>query len=311
MSKARRLLEAMAIVRRKKTLTAGELARDLGVSRRTALRYLQELSELGIPLASGPGRFGGFELIRENALPPVTFSVDEAVALYFVARSLASYRDLPFEADAARAVERLYDELPVRARGRVDALQDRFEFRVGRDPAPSPLLAPLLEAAVDGRVLAIRYRSARGTESRVIQPVGIYAENGRWFCPAYSFEREAMRLFRVDRVLDVKGSDIPAREDVRALTLDSYYQAYVHARAEFVDLHVKLTAEGVRRVAWGEGLTIHPDGSGEIRSRIEVANIPFFGRRFAMLAEDAIVWEPESLRRYIGQLALRLTALYP
>ena len=90
MSKSRRLLEALDLVRRRKSITAPELARDLGVSRRTALRYLQELSELGIPLASGPGPHGGYTLIRDNTLPPVTFSVDEAVALFFAYRSLTS-----------------------------------------------------------------------------------------------------------------------------------------------------------------------------------------------------------------------------
>ena len=311
MSKSRRLLEALDLVRRRKSITAPELARDLGVSRRTALRYLQELSELGIPLASGPGPHGGYTLIRDNTLPPVTFSVDEAVALFFAYRSLTSYRDLPFEADAGKALEKLYDELPAGARRRVDGLRDRFAFQVEDRHLPLPCLAPLLLAAVEGAVLRIDYRSSRGVEPRHIQPVGVYAQNGFWYCPAYSFERDAMRLFRVDRVLDATRSDSPApRTDIRALTLDSYYQEFVHPRAQFVHLHVRLTAEGIRLLGWREGLQVAEDGMGEIHTRIEAEDVPFFARQFALLAGDAVVVEPESMRRDIADLARRLLAAY-
>lgn len=49
MSKAKRLNEMIMMVNRKKRFTVGELAREFGVSKRTVLRDLQELSEMGCP----------------------------------------------------------------------------------------------------------------------------------------------------------------------------------------------------------------------------------------------------------------------
>ena len=55
MSKAKRLNEMIMMVNRKKRFTVGELAREFGVSKRTVLRDLQELSEMGVPLYSETG----------------------------------------------------------------------------------------------------------------------------------------------------------------------------------------------------------------------------------------------------------------
>lgn len=311
MSKSRRLTDALAIVRQRRELTAADLAEALGVSRRTALRYLQELSETGVPLAAQPGPHGGYRLIRDKSLPPVTLTVDEAVALFFAYQSLSGYGRLPFRADANTAVQKLYGELPPGAQRRIDALQHRFAFMVESRDVEVPHLDTLVHAAADGEVLRILYRSARGNEARLIQPVGVYAENGYWYCPAYAFERERMRVFRADRVLAANVVTEPApREDIRALTLDSYYRAFERPRAQFVPMVVRLTREGARQLAGHHDLSVNNDGSGEIRTTVDERNIPFFARRFAALGTDAVVLAPKSLRMAIQRMAQDLLTLY-
>ena len=59
MSKARRLNEMIMMVNRKKRFTVRELAQEFGVSKRTILRDLQELSAMGVPLYCRPGRTEG------------------------------------------------------------------------------------------------------------------------------------------------------------------------------------------------------------------------------------------------------------
>ncbi len=62
MSRTERLLELMIRLRTRGRFTVQELADECGVSRRTMLRDLQALSELGVPLASTPGPGGGYTL---------------------------------------------------------------------------------------------------------------------------------------------------------------------------------------------------------------------------------------------------------
>jgi predicted transcriptional regulator YdeE len=66
MSKANRLLAVMERVRLKRSFTVQELADEFQVSYRTMLRYLEELSTLGVPLYAIPGRKGGFRMLEKN-----------------------------------------------------------------------------------------------------------------------------------------------------------------------------------------------------------------------------------------------------
>lgn len=54
----------------KKKFTVRELADEFQVSYRTMWRYLQELSELGVPLYSEPGVQGGYFILKEHKLSP-------------------------------------------------------------------------------------------------------------------------------------------------------------------------------------------------------------------------------------------------
>jgi predicted DNA-binding transcriptional regulator YafY len=64
MSRTARLVELLVQVQTKPRFTAAELAEEFGVSRRTMLRDLAALSEMGIPLRATPGPGGGYSLPR-------------------------------------------------------------------------------------------------------------------------------------------------------------------------------------------------------------------------------------------------------
>lgn len=85
MSKSKRLIELMMTVNRMRKFTVRELADQFGVSSRTILRDLQELSELGVPLYSEVGPHGGYQVLKERVLPPIAFSEEEAVAMFLPA----------------------------------------------------------------------------------------------------------------------------------------------------------------------------------------------------------------------------------
>lgn len=58
MSKAERLIEMLITINAKRDFTAGELAEEFSVSKRTILRDLRELEEAGFPLYSEVGAAG-------------------------------------------------------------------------------------------------------------------------------------------------------------------------------------------------------------------------------------------------------------
>lgn len=293
------------------TATVGELARAFGVSRRTMLRDLGALSAVGVPLASRPGPHGGYQLVRDRVLPPVSFTVDEATALFFAQQAIEDYGTLPVAAEARVALHKLYRAMAPAARQRVDRLAGRLAFVSERRMADHPHLAVLLAAALEGRVVAVAYRGPGGLATRAIQPVGVYAEHGYWYVPAYCFLRQAMRVFRVDRVDAVAAvDDPPPRQDVAALTVTDYYERFVKPHAEWLPLRVRLTVEGVRQVSGDPALHVNPDGSGWLASRLERADMDLFAERFSRWGADAVVEEPSELRQRIRQRAAALAAIY-
>lgn len=66
MPKTERMLKVMQRVYEKRSFTVGEIAEEFSVSYRTMLRYLHELSELGVPLYATEGKHGGYSILTSR-----------------------------------------------------------------------------------------------------------------------------------------------------------------------------------------------------------------------------------------------------
>jgi predicted transcriptional regulator YdeE len=98
LSKTQRLHEVMNRIYEKQKFTVDELAEEFQVSYRTMLRYLQELSGMGVPLYSEVGQHGGYSLLNNSSRQKQTGSfrrvikpVSHIVGLEFMAPFTAVY----------------------------------------------------------------------------------------------------------------------------------------------------------------------------------------------------------------------------
>ncbi|MGV2806679.1 HTH domain-containing protein, partial [Clostridium perfringens] len=113
------------MINAKKTFTVKELADDFGLSVRTLSRDLDELSGLGVPIYSVQGRGGGYRLLQERMLPPISFTESEAIAIFFACQSLSYFSTLPFGDGAATALHKFYRYLPADIKAQIDRLKAR------------------------------------------------------------------------------------------------------------------------------------------------------------------------------------------
>ena len=308
MPKSKRLMELMMAVNRKRRFKVQELADEFGVSTRTILRDLQELSELGVPLYSEVGPHGGYQVIRERVLPPIAFTEVEAVAMFFAAHALRHYSSLPFAAESVSALRKFYLHMPGDVRDRIDSMKDRLDFIAPTRGRDAPYLAILLEAAVSQKVLAVEYESEeKGVSSRPIQPVFLYANQGFWYCTAYCFLRQGYRLFRCDRIR----SAVYDTSGLEPLELGNSHPAWrenAEPPEEPVHIRAQLSRKGVQRCEaeiW-LSLQMHADGSGLIDRVAPRAELPFYTEFFIGLGDEVILEEPEELREAIR---IRLSAM--
>jgi len=304
-TKAKMLFDLILYANARRQFTAEEVAREFGVSVRTAHRYLAELSGMGVPLYTEPGRHGGYRILGSRMLPPVLMNESEAFAIFFAFQSLKYYRSLPFGIDIASVSRKLRATLPPDARERIDRLDAVLSFWNKKRGAPSPYLKEIMEAALDKRVLAIRYQSARRDTSREVAPIGVYAYDGYWYMPAVDLGRGDIRAFRLDRILGLRNTGKTHDPGIR---LDRWLD---HLTADEpgdpVRLCAELTREGVRRCVSQPWLEPHvrltDDGRGFVDMTMDRSEIAFAAAFFLQLGTEAKVIRPaEVLDRIRRQL---------
>src|SRR6201997_1214999 len=119
-----RVLMLLDILQAGGTRTLRELAERLGVDERTVRRYVDHLLDLGVPVESVRGRYGGYRLAPGYRMPPLMLTGDEAVALLL--RPICTPPATPQPRPAAAAVEsapaKVHRVLPRALAGRLDAL---------------------------------------------------------------------------------------------------------------------------------------------------------------------------------------------
>lgn len=204
MRRADRLFQIVHLLQSRRTITAGALAGELGVSVRTVYRDVADLVESGVPVEGEAGV--GYRLARGFQLPPLTFDRDELDALVTGARMVEAYADPALAAAARRALVKIEAVLPPPLREALLATA-LFAPRSTRPSEVADRLETVRAAIGDRQKLAIAYVREDGECSeRVIRPVGLYFWGRNWSVAAWCELRGSWRGFRLDRMqrLDVR-----------------------------------------------------------------------------------------------------------
>lgn len=310
MSKAKRLLDILLFVSAKKKFTAQEVADEFNISIRTVHRYILDLSDMGLPIYAEQGRNGGYTVLTSRLLPPILFTEDEVVSIFFAFQSLKYYRDLPFDAEISSASHKLYSSLQHDAKQKVDKLQSYIAFWNPKRAIETPLLKAVLETAIENKNLHIKYESKSGTTTKHIHPLGVYAHDGLWYMPAFDFTKQKILLFRVDRILSIVESEENKEE---FLNLEEWF-GNTYEIKQPIRLHVLLSREGVRQCKSEPSLEdlviINEDGTGFIDSIIDKGELNFISSLFYRLGVHAQILEPKELITNLQQQAKEILSMY-
>lgn len=190
--------------------TAERLAATLEVSVRTIKRDISALQHGGFPVWAQPGPGGGYAVDPEATLPPVNFTDAEASGL---AAAVAAHRGQPFDADARAALAKVLSVMDARARERAEGLGGRIWIDHTEAPGDATIRRAVEQALHERRVLSLRYRDEQGRESsRRVDPVFLAHARGCWYLVAHCRMRDAVRWFRLDRILTAHRTAEPAAD---------------------------------------------------------------------------------------------------
>lgn len=270
-----RTLELLSLLQARREWSGAALQERLEVSARTLRRDIDDLRELGYGIEATRGRHGGYRLGPGAAVPPLTLSVDESVAIAVGLRAAATGVVTGIEEASARALAKLEQSLSAATRRQiVEVEQAMVPLSTRHDDVDVSVVTTIATAIAERRRMQVDYTRHDGEQvRRIIEPHRVVHTAERWYLVAWDPGREAWRTLRVDRMRhplilrdEFPGRDIPddalRQFTARSITTAPYrYRATfrMHAPADIVTRHFDATVAQV--VDQGDGTSILTAGS--------------------------------------------------
>jgi len=312
---ATRLITLIFLLQNQPNQKASELAEKLGVSLRTVHRYFEMLDEMGIPVYAERGPYGGFSLVRGYKIPPLVFSLEEAVAVYLGTSLVSEMWGQLYREAAQGAMAKLENILPNEQRGEIAwARRSLVATALQRTDLSAflPVLEDLRRAIHEHQRVTALYQSAANVEvtKRNIDPYALVFQAGLWYLVGYCHLRAAPRTFRVDRIQKLSVLDqafkIPENFDIHKYLANEFKeQPVVRARLRFISEAAYIAASN--RVIW-ESIQENPDGSMDVT--LTAPDLPWLASMTLGFANWVTVLDPPELRSMVREWAQATANLY-
>lgn len=203
--------------------------------------------------------------------------------------------------------------LPLDVQNGITQIQNKVVFWIPDRHCDSPLLKEMFLVAVNRHAATIRYSSTHSESIRTIVPIGLYAMNGLWYCPAYCSAANRIRTFRVDRIREII-EEAPCPKG--KYHIPGSIQEYLENTEAQNDhrLKIRLTDIGVKRCEseclLAGGLKTLPTGGGMIDMEIDHAALEWVADYILPFGKEATVLEPEELLERMRQKIWELHRQY-
>jgi proteasome accessory factor C len=298
-----RLLSLVPYLLARPGVRVAEAAADFGVTEKQLRRDLELLWMCGLP-GYGPGDLvdlsfsGDTVTVTEDAgmRRPLRLTTAEATALLVALRALAEVPGMVDTEVVRRAVAKI--------EGAVGSADLPAGVAVGITAREEATTGAVRAALDRRRALRIRYYTAsRDTEAeRTVDPMRLLLVEGRGYLEAWCRSAEAVRLFRLDRIDEVRELDEPAAPPREARPTDLSAGLFRPAPDQRVaELALDPQARWVAEYYPVDEVVEHPDGGARVRMRF--TDDAWMVRLVLGLGGHARVLAPEGLRDAVVERA--------
>lgn len=294
--------------------TAKDLANKFEVDARTIYRDMTTLGEdLKVPVYDDKKRW---KLDEKRVLPPIRFTVPEALNIFLSARLMLSY-DKRYDPNIDATFSKLGSVLPQPLGEQVQKTVD-WMHTLPKDERYLHTLSELARAWVMQRRVNIVYRSLEAEQAteRIIEPYFIEpaAMGHASYVIAYCHRAGEIRNFRIGRIEDIRVTNetytIPPDFDANKY-FGSAWGVLVEGEAEMVKLKF---APKVARLAtetiWHQSQMLEKQKDGAVLMTLLVMDTIEFLRWILWWGADVEVLEPEDLRKSVIDTAKDMLKAY-
>jgi predicted DNA-binding transcriptional regulator YafY len=307
-----RLLRLLTTLQGRRSWSGPELAERLEITARTLRRDIDRLRTLGYPVHSTAGVAGGYSLGAGAQLPPLMLDDDEGVAIAVALQTAAVGGVAHIDDAAQRALAKLDQLLPARARKRLKAVRSSI-VRLGQSGPMVELEAVSALAAACSEQISVSfdYKDQAGKASRRdVEPHRVVHMERRWYLVAWDQLRSDWRTFRIDRLsLPIERRKAFAARSVPDNDVATYVRRSISVMPYPHRVRVRLPvpfSEARARIGMRHGV-LSPIDEHSCRFETGADSLEHVATWIAMLGFDFTIEEPTQLSEAIAALAARLT----
>lgn len=205
MNRLERISALLVQLQSRPVVKASHMAQRFNVSLRTIYRDMQTLLEAGVPICGNSGI--GYSLVEGYRLPSLMFTKEEATAFLTAEKIIEQLTDAQNSNYFRQGMDKIRAALRAVDKKYLHDMDDSiaiYKSRNTEDSLPN-LMQTILNSINEKLVIEIDYTNANENKSkRALEAVGISYSHPRWYLSAFCYLRQEYRMFRLDRIENIK-----------------------------------------------------------------------------------------------------------
>ncbi|MEK3940541.1 WYL domain-containing protein [Bacillus sp. FSL R5-0431] len=241
MKKSERLNQELIFLSDKYSFQLKDLETEFGISKRTALRDMEELESMGLAFYVENGRSGGYRLVKQSPMVPIYFNIDEVQAIFFALKALDLVSATPFKKSYSQIRQKLFATMSDERKQMITETLEVIHYYNVAPVSEQNHLELFLQAMREDQIVKMTYTQNENKRIR-LQFLELFYRNGIWFTKAYDVQNKKWGIYRCDFMKDLiieeEGRDTYTKEELKAMQLE--YEKTYHD----ISFKCRLTEQG-------------------------------------------------------------------
>lgn len=203
MNKTIRLYNLIEFCNNNRNFKLKDVMEEFNTSKSTALRDIQDIQELGVPLYSIGGKNGGYKVIRKAHLTRIDLNDEEIKSLYFALSSISNLKSLPFSSEYISIVNKIYNNSTEVQKSIINQYKNMFEYfnvEIGNEYS-NDIFNKVINFTILKKQFTLVYRSKHLTY--IYQGIGLTYKNNVWYFVTANVKTKIVRLFNLNKIEEV------------------------------------------------------------------------------------------------------------
>lgn len=309
MKKSLRLYHMIHFINTKVVFNLSDLMEEFKISRRTALRDIQEMEMLGVPIYSETGKHGGYRIIRERNLTKLHLTNEESNALLFALTSISNMNSLPFSTTYEEIFHKIYTNSTTEQRNNIDFFKNRVKYHHIHVNKSEFDVTPFIEVMAKKKWLYIIYANSKMNGLYFI--IGFLFKNGLWYMVITNESMNYTKILNAEKINKLQ--EITENKEIPKITMDNFRKYMFHNDHKIkIKIHCQESGLNMLKNHLWDSTTVSPisDKMYLFETYVNEKDLNFISSLLSKMGKHIKVVSPTSLIQQITNELEEVLAMY-